>query len=111
MANIAEDVELGEVALILGVVVIGGYFVYKALDKAGVLDLAKTTPNTAPTFANGTPSGPADTSFVSKIIDNTFSVDTSATKAGYGPTLSQAAGDFWTSPWEGTKAIVSGWFN
>jgi len=100
VANIAEDVELGEVILILGVVVVGGYLVYKALAKLGIMDLAKTTPDTGD-----------DTSFISKIYDNTFSVDTPATKAGYGPTLSEAAGLASNNPWGATKAIVSGWWD
>jgi hypothetical protein len=100
VANIAEDVELGEVALILGVVVVGGYLVYKALDKLGIMDLAKTTADTG-----------NDTSFSSKVYDNTFSIDTPATKAGYGPTLSEAAGLAANNPIGSVKAIVSGWWD
>lgn len=98
--SIGEDIELGEVLLILVVILIGGYFVYKALDKLGIFDLAKTTPDTG-----------EDTSFVSKVYDNTFSIDTDATKQGYGPTLAEAAGTSITSPVSTIKSIVGGWWD
>lgn len=100
MANIAEDIELGEVALILGTIVVGGYFVYKALDKLGVTDLAKTTADTG-----------SDTSLSSKIYDNTFSIDTPAIKQGYGPTLAESAGITASNPIGAVKSIVSGWWD
>ncbi len=97
--SIGEDIELGEVLLILLVIVAGGFLVYKAIDKLGIMELAKTTADTGD-----------DTSFTSKVYDNTFSIDSTPSKQGYGPTLSEAAVDFWSAPIEGTKAIVKGWF-
>lgn len=87
--GVNEDLQLGIILLILIVLGVGGYYLYKFLN-ADTADSA------------------GDTSFISKAADNLLSIDSTATKQGYGPTFSQAAIEVATHPWNSFKSIV-GW--
>lgn len=106
MANAIEGIEEDvQLVLILGIVVAVGVFGYWAYSKFE--DLAsKDGVDTGVSDAFGDSN--ADTSTLSKVLDNTLSLDTPETKQGYGPTYAQAAIESVSHPIDTIKSIF-GW--
>lgn len=97
--GVEDDVQLGLIFAIVVVFAVVAYWAYSKFE-----DLAsKDGPDTGVSNAFGDSN--ADTSTISKALDNTLSLDTPETKAGYGPTYSQAGLQSVSHPWDTIKSI------